>query len=224
MADLTALQTSLAALVDQSITVTDGDTDWDLRLQYLNSAQREWAEVYPWKILIKESNSLTSLATSGGTATIAMPSTFRKLAGYPKIAESSTYAYPEIRPQEKDQYTSSDHYCYVLGNPSDSYYLIVHPALTASGASIYIPYVFTPADLSSATDVSPCANPEFLVQRAASLLWESREDARFPQAKAQADKILARMLEFETSFFDQAERRRVKTVEETRYSFKWGRN
>ena len=222
MANLTDLQTSLAAMVDQSISVTDGNTDWNLRLEYLNSAQREWAEVYPWKILIKESNSLTSIATS--TATITMPSTFRKLAGYPKIIESSTHVYPEIRAQEKDQYNSSDHYCYVLGNPDDNYSLIVHPALTASGASIYIPYVSTPADLSSASDVSPCANPEFLVQRAAALLWESREDARFPQAKAQADKILARMLEFETSFFDQAERRSVKTVEETRHSFRWGRD
>jgi len=222
MADLTDLQTRLAAIVDQSVSVTDGDTNWNLRLEYLNSAQKEWAETYPWKILIKESNSLTSIATS--TATITMPSDFRKLAGYPKITESSTYKYPEIRLQEKDQYTSSDHYCYVLGNPDDSYYLIVNPPLTASGASIYIPYVSKPDDLSSASDVSPCPNPEFLVQRAAAILWESREDARFPQAKAQADKILARMLEFENTFFDQAERRRVKTVEETRYSFRLGRD
>lgn len=225
--NVTELQNRIASIVDQSPTApTAGGDDWDLRLKYLNIAQGEWAESYPWQVLYKEFNSLTSQST----ATISLPSDFRKLSSFPKITVdgTNTYEFPEIRPQEKEQYSGSDRYCYILGNPSDNYSLYVGAGTSSgqlsSGASVYIPYLAAPASLSSPTDVSMCPDPEFLIQRGIAFLWESREDARFPQAKADANKILARLLELESTHTDAAVYGSVRAIEETRANFKWGRN
>ena len=43
-------------------------------------------------------------------------------------------------------------------------------------------------------------------------------------AKAEADKILARLLEFEQSTFDGEVNRKVRTTDEKRYDFVWGRD
>ncbi len=223
--NVSELETRIAAIVNQSAEApTEGSDDWNLWLKFLNIAQQEWAEAYPWKSLFKEYNALTS--TSSGSATIALPSDFRKLAGYPKITAdgTNTYEYPVIRPQTKEEYKATDHYAYVLGDPKAGYSLIVNPATLVSGASIYIPYISTPNSLLSPTDVSPCPNSDFLVDRAVALLWEARGDERFPQKRAEADKILARLLEMEGTTFDGEVDRRVRTVEETRYNFEWGRD
>jgi len=223
--NLNELQRRIAALVDQTTDLpTAGGDDWNLRLKYLNMAQREWVEVYQWPILYKEYCFLASTASS--LATYDLPSDFRKLVGYPKITADGTTTdeYPVIRPQEKEQYLGTDKYCYVLGNESEGYKLIVNPPSIVSGASIFVPYQSIPTSLASPTDVSVCPNPDFLVQRAIAYLYEAREDARFPTAKAEADKILARMLEFENTYSDGSVDYRIRTNEEKRYNFRWGRN
>jgi hypothetical protein len=219
------IQKRIAALVDQEDGApTAGGDDWNLRLSYINMAQREWAESANWNCLYREYNSITSHASTAN-ATIAMPIDFRMLAGFPKIVPDgvNTYEYSEIRPQEKDQYLDTDRYCYVLGNGS-AYNLIINPATLSSGASIFVPYLSTPSALASPTDVSPITNPDYLVKRSIAMLWEAREDERFPQAKTEADKVLARMLEINNSFFDQASYGQVKNIEQTRYKFRIGRD
>ena len=210
------IQERIAALVDQedSAPAVGGD-DWNLRLTYINRAQREWAEVAPWTCLYKEHLTLTD-----GGATISLPTDFRRLVGFPKVA---TKELPEIRPQTKEKYLSTDEYCYLLGNEGDGYNLVINPVL-ASGASVMVPYLFTPAALASPASTSPIPNPEYLVQRAIAFLWEAREDERFPQAKSEADKILAQMLELDNDFFDQANYGQVRAVEQTRYNFRIGKN
>jgi hypothetical protein len=210
------IQERVAALVDQeSSAPTAGGDDWNLRLTYINRAQREWSETAPWSCLYKEYTAQTA-----GSATISLPSDFRKLAGYPQIAAEE---YPEIRPQEKEQHLSTDEFCYVLGDEGSGYSLIVNTA-KSSGASLMVPYLSTPAALVSPADSSPIPNPEYLVARTVAYLWEAREDERFPLAKTESDKILARMLELENDAFDQASYNQVKTVEQTKYNFRIGKN
>jgi len=221
--DVQELQNRIAAIVDQSSTApTAGSSSWNLRLKYLNMAQREWEEAYDWSTLYKEYNTLTS--NSSGGPTISMPSDFRKLAGYPKITAdgSNTDEYPEIDPQTKEQYLSTDEYCYVLGNDKDGYSLIINPATPVSGASIFIPYWAAAASLASPADVSMCPDPNYLVQRSVAQLWEARGDPRFPQAKSEAEKLLQRMVEQENTR-GYGYHNEVKHAEDKK-SFRWGRD
>ena len=81
---VTELEKRMAAIVNQSPDApTAGSDDWNLWLKFLNMSQDEFADAYPWKSLFKEYNSMTS--NGSGSATISLPSDFRKLAGYPKI-------------------------------------------------------------------------------------------------------------------------------------------
>lgn len=220
------LQVRIASIADQDATEpTVGGDDWNLRLKYLNMAQREWAETYDWQVLYREFNSITSQPT--GNATLSLPNDYRKLASYPKIASgdgTSDDTYSEIRPQEKARYRSYDKYIYIIGAEKDGYMMYIHPESICSGASIMVPYFSTPSSLATTTDVSVCPNPDYLVQRSIALLWEAREDNRFPQAKAEADKILQRLLEHEVTFTDAAANSRIETNEQRNYNFRLGVN
>lgn len=218
--DVQEIQNRISALVDQSSdSPTAGGDEWDLRLKYLNMAQREWAELYNWRALYKEYNTLTS--TGSANASVTLPSDFRKIASYPKIDGDD---FSEIRPEAKSQYDSTDEYFFIIGNPADNYTMIFNPSDLSSGTSIYVPYYASPASLVSPADKSMCPDPDFLTQRSVALLWEAREDGRFPQAKAEADKRLARMLEMENTHTDASQDSRIQTELEYKYGFRIGRD
>lgn len=224
--NVSQLQKRIAAIVDQDATEpTVAGDDWNLRLEFINMAQKEWSESYAWQVLYKEFYSQTSVST--GNATLSLPNDFRKLSSFPRIASgdgTSVDSYSEIRPQEKDQYSDTDKYVCIIGTEKDGYKMYIHPESLCSGASILVPYLSTPSSLATTTDVSPCPAPEYLIQRSIAYLWEAREDNRFPLAKAEADKILARLLEFESTYNDASAYDRVKTREEKYYSFRIGEN
>jgi len=215
MADVSELQKRIWSIISQDSTApTEGSDDWDLNLVYLNMSQNEWAESYGWPTLLKEVYTLSSSATAN--VTISLPTDYRRLDGTLKI---ETYDYPLVDPNIKDD--SDDKYCYLLGYPG-SYSLIVNPADYGTGASIYYNYWASPASLASPADISMCPDPSYLVQRSVAYLWESRDDGRFPQAKAESEKILSRMLEFEQTkghSYDNT----IKT-DETRRGFRIGRD
>lgn len=222
-ADVSELQKRIWSIVSQDSTApTAGGDDWNLNLAYLNMSQNEWGEAYGWSTLFKEVNTMTSQAT--GNVTLSLPADYRKLDGFLKICDESTDAheYPLIDPATKSQYNSLDKFCYSLGYPG-SYYLVVNPGTHGSGASIFYSYWSSPASLASPTDVSMCPDPAYLVQRTVSYLWEARDDGRFPQSKAESEKILSRMLESEVTkghSYDD----RIKTQEETSFGFRIGRD
>lgn len=193
--DLTEIQKRINAIVGQSVSVTEGDTDWTLRSSYINRAQRDWAERYDWRELYTEFNSMTS--TGSALASISLPTDFRKLAGMPILAVSNNGQFPEIDPGDRIRFNSTDRYSYVLGDPSGNRTLIYNPATLASGTSIFIPYYKTPASLVSGYQVTPCPNPNYLVQQSLYYYFLANEDSRFQSAKAEAENILAIMLEFE---------------------------
>lgn len=217
--DVTELQKRINSIISQDADApTAGGDDWNLNLMYLNMSQNEWAEAYGWPTLYKEVNTMTSQAT--GNVTLSLPSDYRKLDGFLKINEGTDFEYPLIDPTSRSQYAATDKYCYLLGYPGN-YSLVINP-MPGSGASILYSYWASPASLASPTNVSLCPDPAYLVQRSIAYLWESRDDGRFPQAKAESEKILSRMLEFEVTkghSYDNT----IKT-EEFKSGFRIGRN
>lgn len=225
MTTLDGVQSKIAAVFDKNEDTADiSTTDYALRKTYINMAQREWAETYDWQSLYRE--SALRVSTSTGNASVALPSDFRKMASYPRITYDgvSTENFPEIRPQDKSIYDSTDLYVYVMGDSNSGRVMFVNSPTLSTGASIQLSYYRSPASLVSPADVVMCPNPEYLVQRTLAYLWEADVDQRFPQAKSEADKILRQMLEYE-QVPGEAQDNTVKTVERTRYgSFRWGKS
>lgn len=218
------IQGHVASLVDQdSDTSAISTDDYALRLNYINRALKEWSEISDWQTLYKEFNSLVS--TSAGNASIVLPNDFRKLASFPRIGNVGTAddAFVETLPQEDGQYGESDHRVWVLGNPRSGYILRVFGASLVSGASVKVPYYASPQSLASPANIAEIPNPEYLVQKTVAYLWEGREDPRFPQAKAEAERILQNMIEHENVFGRAANYDTVKTVE-MRTDFRIGRD
>lgn len=221
--DITEVEKRINSIVAQDPTSpTAGGDDWNLYLKYINISQGEWENAYDWSTLYKEVNTLSS--TSTANATLSLPGDFKKLDGFLKICDetNATHEYSQILPHEKSQYNEVDKFFYILGYPG-SFSMVINPGTHGSGASIYYSYYASAASLVSPSDVSMCPDPEYLVQRSVGYLWESRDDGRFPTAKEEADRILARMLESENvkgvSYNDK-----VKTCEESRYGWRIGRD
>lgn len=218
MDTLNDLQIRLASLIDRKPSApAQGADDWNLRTNYFNIAQNEYVNAYPWKGLRYEYNSFTSTAT--GNNTISMPTDYRRIAGFVR-AEGRQY--PQIKPDERELYSVNDEYFYETGNPYSGYSLVINPSPLSSGASICVPYYSKGQSLASPADISVCPQPDFLVWRAAQLVWEGRDDARYIEAKTNADEIIVNMLEYEQvlgiSYDD-----RIKTREELK-GFRIGRD
>ena len=224
------IQSRIAGIVDQDEDSSAIDSsDYSLRLNYINRREKAWSEIGNWQCLYKEYNTLTS--TNSGNTSIALPSDFRRLASFPKITYDgvTTEEFSEIQGQQESQYDSvTDHYCKILGNDNAGYYLVVNPGSSsphlASGASIYIPYFLTPTSHTSPSNVVYCPNPEYLVQGAIADIWEAREDARFQQAKIEANLILQNMLMIENTPSQASANDVIRTRENSRWGFRAGRD
>lgn len=217
------VQSRIAAVFDSNPdTSAISSGDYSLRLAFMNMALTEWQEAYDWQVLYKEYNVLVS--TSTGNASIALPSDFRKLASFPVIANGtdSTGLYGENRPQESGQYESTDKRVEILGNPASNYTLRVYGTTLASGASIKVPYYSSAGSLATSISMIPCPNPDYIVKRTLAYLFEANEDARLPQAKLDAERILGSLIDYENTFGEASQSDRVKTVDETRHNFRMG--
>ena len=222
---VTEIQNRISSLVDQSGTApTEGGTDWSTRLSYLNTALHEFEQLYDWQALYKEYTTFTS--TSTGNTSISLPQDFRKFGSFPQLLGTD---FPEIRPQEKSGKLVSDKYVYILGNPAVGHTMVVNSGLSdrqlPSGASIFVSYYATAGSLVSGSQVPQIPDPDFLVKRTVALHWEASDDARYQVAKGEADKILQRMLERENVHSEaNNDGSMVRNVEQTKYSFRIGRN
>ena len=222
---LDEIQSRVGAAVDQDENTANlSTTDYSLRLKYINRALFEWSESWRWQVLYTE--YYMNVSTASANASISLPSNFRKLSSYPQIVYdgTNTSLFPEVLPQEDGQYGSTDKRVWILGSPQAGYVLRVLGASLSSGATVRVPYMRSPMSLVSPADLSDIPNPEFLVQRTIAQIWEAREDPRFPQAKAEAQLILQNMIEYENVFNNASTYDRAKTVEETKYNFRIGRN
>lgn len=219
------LQTLIASEIDQSDTAaTEGDTDWNIRLNFLNRALFDWAESYDWTVLKKVHNGIVS--TSTGNASYALPVGFRKLDGFPRITWDgrNTDEFTPIDPTRNTEYLDTDNFVNILGNDRDGRTMYIHSKGLSSGASVQFTYWASPVSLASATNLTECPDPTFLVQRALYYVYKGREDGRFPEAKVESEKILARMIENENTLGQAHSDNRVHNWNETRYGFKIGRD
>jgi len=230
MATIDEIQAKVAAVVDQDEDTSEiSSGDYSLRLEYINRREQMWSETGKWQSLYKEYNSMASAST--GNTSVALPADYRIIAALPRITfdGSSTAIFPEIRPQDESTFSqSSDRYVKILGNKHSGYTMVVNPAtstgLMASGASILLPYFSVPTSLASPANVVACPNPEYIIQGVIADVWEAREDSRFQATKAEANLILQNMLEFENTPSEASYSDRVRTVEQAKEGFRWGRN
>ena len=219
------LENQMANELDQSATApTAGGADWNLRLNALNRALFDWSESYDWRALLKVHNGVVS--TASANASYVLPSDFRKLDGFPTITYDgvNTEQFTPIDTTKNHQYTDTDQYVNILGNPRDSQILYIHARSLVSGASVQFTYYAYPASLASTTNVTECPDPTFLVQRALYYVYKAKEDGRFPEAKTESDKILARLLENENTLGQAHRDNRVPNWNQSRYGFKIGRD
>lgn len=192
-------QKAIAAEVDQSSSApTEGGTDWTIRLNFANRSLIDWRESNDWGALKVVHNGRVSVA---GGASYVLPVNFNKLDGLPRIVSdgSTSYDFPVISPSDNNLHTDSENFVNVFTNDRDTKVMYIHSATLASGASVQFTYWKSPQSLASAVDVIEVSDPTFVVQRSLYYLYKSREDGRFPEAKVESDRILARMIENENS-------------------------
>lgn len=181
----------IGGYVDQEVETPSG-TDLSSRANYVNRALIEWADSYDWADLNYTYNFTIS---ANSTVSLALPTNFKKpmSALYDYITNPPT-KYPIVPKDERFGYQLNETYCYLDGNQSDGWYINVPKGL-ASGASIVMDIQVYPSSLATLSQYTQIPNTDFLVQRAISLVLEARGDSRFPTARAEADRILANMIE-----------------------------
>lgn len=197
---VTDIQNQIAHEIDQSASApSEGGTDWNIRLGLINRSLRDWAETYDWDDLKKIYNGVIS--TSTGNASLALPAGFRKLDEYPRIMSdgSTAYDFPQVDPSNNHRYVDTDKYVNILGDESNGRTMYIHAGTLVSGASVHFTYWAYPASLASASNVAEIPDASYLVQKTLYYIYKGREDGRFPEAKVEADRILARMIENQNS-------------------------
>jgi hypothetical protein len=216
---VTELMNRIKSHIEENATApTAGSDEWNLYLSYLNQALRDWEDTYDWSHLYREFNGFNS-----GT-TIAMPSDFRKMAGYFKaVQDGAVYNYERIRPELRYKYSEDAKYCYLVGDNANGFNLIINGATLSSTTSIYYSYYRNAGTLASASDETMVPNPQYLVEKALTYYWRAEDDNRFQVAEQNSQLILRKMLETENSkelTYDD----RIQTTNETKYSFRIGLN
>lgn len=192
-------QEQIASEMDQSEDApTAGGTDWNIRRNALNRALIDWENSNEWDSLKVVHNGKVTVA---GYATVGLPANFKKLDGFPGIVwDGTTFnQFQVVDPSTNPIYLDSDKFVNIFDNSRDGKFMYVHAPTLASGASIQFTYYKSPQSLASAIDVIEIPDPTYAVQRALYYIYKGREDGRFPEAKVEADKILARMMENEAS-------------------------
>ena len=193
------LQEQIASEIDQSDSApTEGDKDWNIRRNALNRALIDWENSADWDSLKVVYNGNVTVASF---ATLGLPQDFKKLDGFPGIIwDGSTFnEFAVVDPSTNTLYLDSDKYINIFDNSKDGKRMYIHAPVLVSGASVSFTYYKSPQSLASATNVVEVPDPTYLVQRALYYIYKGREDGRFPEAKVEADKILARMIENESS-------------------------
>jgi hypothetical protein len=185
----------IGGYVDQEVE-TPTSSDLTARTDYVNRALFEWANAYDWDNL-NQTYNFTISATS--TISLGLPTNFKKpmSALYDYVSNPPT-EYPIVPKDERFTYQLNEKYAYLDGNDSDGFCLIVPKGLS-SGASIVMDIQVYPSTLASLSQYAQISNTDYLVQRAISLVLEARGDSRFPVARAEAERILANMIEVQNA-------------------------
>lgn len=199
MASLTDIQTQIAFEIDGNATISSSSSDWGSRIFPINRAITDWGETYDWRQLLKVHNGNVSVA---GLATYSLPSNFKRMMGFPKIIYDGVtdQDFPIVQPYRNYEFNSNaDRFVNIIGDPNSGQFMVINSPTLASGASVSFTYYASPVSLASTGQITDCPDASFIVQRALYYIYKSREDGRFPEAKVEADRILARMIENENT-------------------------
>jgi len=189
------IMTQIAATVNQEATPpTEASSEWTLWLAYLNRAYQEWAQANDWESLRKKG---FPPVTGISQATVSLFGDFRKLASPPNLHVDSTEGtlYPELLPEQEGMYSENDKYIQIVGNSSDGFSMIFHPASIASGASLEVQYFSEVTALASNTQYPVSSDPQYLVDRTIAYILEARSDPRFQIEENKARERLMTMIE-----------------------------
>lgn len=192
---------SVGAYVDDDTTLPTGTEEIN-RINLVNQALDEWGNAYQWKQLrIPSSLPVTFSGTS-----FALPDNFKKMmSAVFDVTENVENEYVEIMPQDRfsraslsRNTTQTDRFAFVIGDDAVGRAIVLSPPLI-SGPSLRFDYQAFPSSMATLQDICVCPHPEFVIKRTIGLVLEIRSDTRFPQVKADADTLLARMIEEEQS-------------------------
>lgn len=164
------------------------DTELDLRANYANQAVRYASD----KAQLSEFDQVYEVNISTLTS-LALPSNFREFKSNPRLSDGTAWIeYPEILPEEKYDYSPSERYCYVLGNPMSGYWVTLNSPIT--DATLSMVYQRYPSGMATLSDVCELSDPGFVTSKVESYVLYSRSDERFPTAEARAEAKLANMV------------------------------
>lgn len=132
------------------------------------------------------------LQATSTLATIALPTGFREFQANPRILYNGGWVeYVTIKPEQKYDYDTQDYYCYVLGNPSEGYNVIMPNVVLGTLSIIYQRY---PSGLLTLTDQCELSDPTYVTRKIESYVLYSRSDDRFPVAEQRAQQSLANLM------------------------------
>jgi len=183
MRTLSQILVDATAYLDLTAELPIGD-DLEVRINYAQQAVREWGDAYRWKEL---STPLTVTATN---ATISLPTNFKEFENIPK--DENNNFYPEIRPADRTEKSTTDKYCYVQGNEAQGYITTFNGLPELSEVSLT--YQRHPSNMATLTDICEVPDDLFVVQKVISLVLQSRSDERFPNVEADSQRRLANMI------------------------------
>src|SRR3990167_6593111 len=184
---LNDIQTQIASEIDGNATINSSGADWGNRLGPINRALFDWSETYDWSQLHKVYDGLIS--TSTGNASVALRDDFRRSDGIPFVGGEK---YIIENPNRNHLYVDTDRVANILGDDANGYTMVLRGPTLASWASVQFTYFASPMSLSSIGQRTECPDPTYLVQKSLYYIYKSRNSGKFPEAKAEADRILAR--------------------------------
>lgn len=187
---LRSILDDVAAYLDKDTSLATG-TELTVRVNLINQSLREWGDAYQWN----ELRFNQAVTVSFSQSSVGLPATFKKLMSPPwNAALTSDNTYIQINPSDRIRKLATDRYSYVVGDEAKGYALMINPPLP-SGVSLMLDYQAYPSSMATLQDISVCPQPEYLTKRTIALVLESRADTRFPQLKADADRMLRTMIE-----------------------------
>jgi len=190
-----SIMQAIAATVNQeSAAPSSGSSEWSLWLQYINRSYSEWVQANDWESLRK---TYFPSITGSSMASVPLPLDFRKLAASPILYGGTTSGeeVPEVLLEQRRQFNETDKFFSTIGNHSDGFTLLFHPATLASGASLEVQYYSTPTSLASPLEVPITSDPQYLIDRSIAYILEARSDPRFQLEENKARDRLMAMIE-----------------------------
>lgn len=186
MRSLSNILTDANAVLDLEATVPTGD-ELTLRSNYANQAI--WDASATIQLGEFKNEYLGNISTA---VTVPLPSNFRELQENPRLLIGSVWSeWGEIEAQEKYEKSTSDRYCYVLGNPAGGYNLIFNnPEANATLSIIYQRY---PSGMATLTDKCELSDPTYVTRKIESYVLYARGDDKFQIAESRAQTALMNM-------------------------------